>query len=764
MNKPKEPIRKLRVIGTRPIRPDGADKVTGHARFGDDFHLPNMLHGKVVRSPHAHARIKSIDVSKAATLAGVHAIVTGRDFPELDHKMVSYDEAGTVDIRDISDNCIAKDKVLYDGHAVAAVAASNPHIAEEAVRLIEVDYELLPPVMDVRSAMADGATVIHENLRPGAFIVPTEKYLPNASRLQMGVGNIEEGFTAADIIIEREFTTETVHQGYIESHITTVRWDSFDRISVWTSTQAPFEIRDNLAKVLELPISNIKVVPLEIGGGFGGKDRIYTDPLAAMLSKKSGRPVKMAMRRDEVLRATGPTPGTFIRVKIGSLFDGTLVAADVHMASEAGAYPGGTIFLGLTATVTRYNIPNIALDGFDVIVNKPKTRPYRAPGAPQALFAVEQMIDELARKLEMDPIELRIKNLTREGDRLVFGFPSTEIDTLNMLETVRQHPHYTSPLGKPNQGRGLAYAYWFNLGATSSVRIAVNSDGTVQLATASPDLSGTRMTLAMQAAEVLGIDVADVAPSVSDTDSIPYSFPSVGSRTTYATGAVICEASEEILQKMAVRAALIWEILPEQVAVNQGEFRDESNPEHCMSFRELAARLEDTGGPISAHITKAPEGMVPYIGAHLIDVEVDPETGKIDILRCTAFQDVGKAVHPDYVEGQIQGGTVQGIGMALHEEYFYDAEGRLANASLLDYRMPTALDVPMIETVILETPNPSHPFGVRGCGEISIAPPPAAIANAVYDAVGVRLTSMPMSPRKVSAAIAAKKERMSKID
>ena len=754
----------FRVIGTRPIRPDGGDKLTGHAVFADDIHFPNMLHGKVARSPHAHARIKSIDVSAASALPGVYAIVTADDFPELEHEMLSHDEAGAVDIRDISDNCIARDKVLYDGHAVAAVAASNPHIAEEAVGLVKVDYEMLPPVMDVRSSMAEDATVIHENLLPGAFISPTENYLPNANRLQMGTGNIEEGFDAADIIIEREFDTATVHQGYIEGHITTVRWDSLDRITVWTATQAQFEMRDNLAKVLDIPIANITVIPLEIGGGFGGKDRIYADPLAAMLSKISGRPVKIAMRRDEVLRATGPTPGTFIRAKIGACSDGRLVAADVHMASEAGAYPGGTIFLGLITTVTRYNFPNIALDGFDVIVNKPKTRPYRAPGAPQALFATEQMIDELARKLELDPIDFRIKNLTQEGDQLVIGIPSTELDTLNMLETVRDHPHYTSPLEKPNQGRGFAYFYWFNLGCTSSVRIAVNKDGTVQLTTASPDLSGTRMTLAMQVAEVLGIDVADVAASVGDTDSIPYSFPSVGSRTTYATGVVACEAAEEILEKMAQRAALIWEIPPEKVLVDKGEFKDSSNPENCMSFQELATKLQETGGPISANISKAPDGMVPNIAAHLVDVEVDPETGKVDILRYTAFQDVGKAVHPDYVEGQIQGATVQGIGMALNEEYFYDAEGRLANSSLLDYRMPTALDVPMIETVILETPNPLHPFGVRGCGETSIAPPPAAIANAIFDAVGIRLNSMPMSPRKVSAAIAAKKKSMSNVD
>ena len=743
------------VVGTSPIRPDGLDKVTGRAQFADDFHLPNMLHGKILRSPHAHARILSIDTAAAEALPGVRAIVTGADFPAVRHELLNLGTAGVLNIREMSENCMAKDKVLYDGHALAAVAADNPHDAELAVNLIKVEYEVLLPVMNVRAAMADDAPVIHEDFHPGGFIAPTEKYLPNASRLQLGNGDPEQGFAEADLVLEREYTAETIHQGYIESHVTTVTWDSNDYVTVWTATQGQFALRDHLADIIQVPISNINVVPLEIGGGFGGKERLYIDPVAAFLSKKSQCPVKIAMRRDEVFRATGPSSGTYIKLKFGVKRDGTLTAADLHMAYEAGAYAGGPLFLGVMSATSRYNIPNIHIDGFDVIVNKPTMRPYRAPGAPQALFAVEQMIDELACELGMDPIEFRMKNLMRSGDRLVPGFPLAPIDTEKMMETVKAHPHYQAPLEGANRGRGLAYSIWFNIGEISSARMQVNPDGSVTLATASPDLSGTRISLAMQAAEALGIDVEQVSPTVSDTQSIGFSLPSVGSRTTYSTGAVVCEVAQEILKQMCERAALLWETDAGQVSVENGVFSNKAEPGQVITFNELAARMFETGGPISHHRTGHTQSFIPGTAAHLVDVEVDPETGKVDILRYTVFQDVGKAVHPDYVEGQMQGAAVQGIGMALNEEYFYDDEGRLKNASLLDYRLPTSLDVPMLETVVLESPNPAHPFGVRGCGEISIAPPPAAIANAIHDAVGVRLYSMPMAPRKVCAAVKA---------
>ncbi|MFQ5660654.1 MAG: xanthine dehydrogenase family protein molybdopterin-binding subunit [Gammaproteobacteria bacterium] len=755
MNKPEAPL-KLRVVGTTPMRPDGLDKVTGRARFGDDIHLPGMLYGKVLRSPHAHARIKNIDTSAALALPGVSAVITGADFPELAITTISMGEAGTVDMNDIADSCVAKDKVLFDGHAIAAVAADNPHTAEQATKLIQVDFELLQPVMDVRSAMADGAPVLHEEFTPGSFFIPTEKVLPNAGRLDLGMGDIEQGFAEADVVIEREFTTETVHQGYIESHVTTVQWDSDDRITVWTSTQGQFAVRDQLAVMLNMPMSRIKVIPLEIGGGFGGKDQVFLDPFAAILSKKTGRPVKMAMDRDEVLRATGPTPGTYIKVKMGAKQDGTLIAADIYCAYEAGAYPGGPIAPGTLTSTTRYNIPNIRLVGFDVMVNKPKTRPYRAPGSTQSNFAVESVVNELAGQIGMDPVEFRQKNAMKTGDRLVLGFPCPPVGGVELLQAVKEHPHYQAPLEGPNQGRGMAYGFWFGAGLASSAELMVNTDGTVQLCSGSCDLSGTRMTLAMQAAEALGIGVEDISSSIGDTESVGYTFQSVGSRTTFATGIAVIEAAQKVLAQMAERAALIWETDVENVVIETGSFSDRNNDSHRFSFKELAAKLDMSGGPVTAQASVTPEGVGFQLAAHLVDVAVDEETGKVDILRYTAFQDAGRAVHPDYVAGQMQGGVVQGIGWALNEEYFYDEDGRLANATLLDYRMPTSLDIPMIETVILETPNPGHPYGVRGVGEVPIVPPPAAIANAIHAAIGVRMDALPMSPGNVLKKIWSK--------
>jgi xanthine dehydrogenase molybdenum-binding subunit len=739
----------LRVVGTTPIRPDGLDKVTGRATFADDIYLPRMLHGKVLRSPHAHARIKAIDTRKATALPGVHAVITAADFPVPATSIESLGEGGMVDIKDLADNCIAKKKVFYDGHAVAAVAADNLHIAEHAAGLISVDYEVLKPVMDVQSAMADTAPVIHENFTPGSFFAQTEKSGPNAGRLEFADGDINKGFNDATVIVESDFTTQTVHQGYIESHVTTVQWDSDDRITVWTSSQGHFGIRDQLAGILNIPMSNINVIPLEIGGAFGGKDSVYLDPLAAMLSKKSGRPVKMAMSRNEVLRATGPSSGTHMKVRMGANDNGMLLAADISFAYEAGAFPGGPVAAGILTATTRYNIPNYRLEGFDVILNKPRVKPYRAPGATQSHFAVETVMDELAEKLGMDSIEFRLKNAMKTGDRLVLGFPCPAIGSIELLNAVKSHPHYRAPLDGKKQGRGVAYGFWYGGGGTSSAELSVNADGTVQACTGSCDLSGTRMTLAMQTAEALGIDISDVLVKTGDTQSIGYTLPAWGSRTTFATGIACITVAEKVIAKMIERAAGIWAVDSENVTFDSGVFSDRNDSDQSFTFKELAAKHDSTGGAISAQATVSPQGAGFQLAAYLVDVEVDTGTGKVTILRSTLFQDVGKAVHPDYVSGQMQGGVVQGLGWALNEEYVYADDGTLANTTFLDYRMPTALDLPMTETVILETPNPGHPYGVRGAGEASILNPPAAVANAIYDAVGIRMNSLPMSPRAV---------------
>jgi CO/xanthine dehydrogenase Mo-binding subunit len=737
-----------KVIGTRPIRPDGAEKVTGKALYGADIRLPGMVFGRVLRSPHAHAWIRRIDTSAALKAPGVLAVMTHADLPTAADKVEDVGEAA-LNLRDLSENVLANRKVLYRGHPVAAVAATSTHAAEEAVKLIVVDYEELPPVMDVRDAMRDDAPKLDESRRTkdlgGAR---GEKPTNVASHLQFKNGDLDAAFAEADFVLEREFSTEMVHQGYIEPHNATATWNSDNTITIWTSTQGAFAVRGLVAQVLLQPASRIRVIPLEIGGGFGGKTVIYLDPIAAVLAKKTGRAVKLTMNRAEVFEATGPTSGTNSRIKLG-IKDGKMSAVQADLAYEAGAYPGSPVGAGAMCMLAPYDVPSFVIDGYDVVVNKPKTAAYRAPGAPAAAFAFEQMVDEAARRLKVDPLQFRLQNSAHEGTRQVTGVAFPRIGHEECVRAALASPHYNSPIEGPSRGRGVASGFWFNAGLQSSVTVSVNSDGTVNLTEGSTDIGGTRASLAMQLAETLGLPYDQVRPLVADTDSVGYNDVTGGSRTTFASGLAVHQAGLDIQRQMRERAAAAWKVPVDQVTYDAGTIRWTDGKESKESTFAEQARSMGRGGPIVAAAALNARGVGAAYGVHVVDVEVDQETGKVKILRYTAVQDAGTAIHPSYVEGQIQGGVVQGIGWALNEEYFYDDQGRMANASFLDYRMPTSLDVPMIDTVIVEVPNPGHPYGVRGVGEVPIVPPLAAIANAIYDATGTRFTELPMSPRRV---------------
>ncbi len=746
----------FRVIGKRVVRPDGVDKVTGRAQYGADVKLPGLLYGKVLRSPHAHARILSIDTSEAEKLPGVKAVITGKDFKPVADRVERSGE-GMVNYSYLSKNIMAQDKVLYHGHAVAAVAATDIHIAEEALALIKVEYEVLPPVLNVLDAMRDDAPILHPELRTReAGAVVGDKPTNIASHEQFAFGDVERGFAEADVIVEREFHTSTVHQGYIEPQNATALWNADGFITVWTSTQAAWDEQRELSEILHVPISQIRVIPMEIGGGFGGKLNVYLEPLAAMLSLKAGhRPVKMWMQRDEVLKATGPTSASVIRVKVGARKDGKITAAQAWLAYEAGAFPGSPVTAGMGVIFAPYRLENVLIDGYDVVVNKPATKAYRAPGGTNAAFAGESVMDELAEKLGMDPIEFRRINAAKEGDRRADGPVYGRIGYIETLDAIANHPHYRSPLPKPSApwckvGRGVASGFWFNWDGKSSASAVVNPDGTVAYLEGSTDIGGTRASLAMQLAETLGIDYEDVRPMVGDTQTVGYNDATGGSRTTYGSGIAAYHLGKEIIREMKRRAAQLWDVPEDDIEVEGNVYRYAG---HSITFKELCAKLEETGGPISVSVSVNTHGAVPGLATHVVDVEVDTETGKVQILRYTAAQDVGRAIHPDYVEGQIHGGVAQGIGWALSEEYVYDEQGHLLNASLLDYRIPTALDLPLIETVLIEVPNPNHPFGVKGVGEVPIVPPAAAIANAIYHAVGVRMNVLPMKPSAVLKAL-----------
>ncbi len=752
-----------KVLGTRPIRHDGLDKVTGQAKYGADVNFTGMLYGKILRSPHAHAVIKSIDASRALEMPGVKSVVTSADLPLLSARPVDVAEGAALNPRFLSNNVLAADKALYKGHAIAAVAADSPHVAEQALALIQVDFEPLPSVLDGKEAMEPGAPILHPRLylsegvffRPGGLLDESEDSTPSnvASHFDLELGDPEQGFAEADVVVERDFHTKTVHQGYIEPHTATARCDPDGRITIWDSSQGHFSMRDLTALVLDLPVSQIKVVPMEVGGGFGGKLHVFIEPVAALLSKKAGRPVKITLTRAEEFEGTGPTSAAHIHAKIGATKDGRITAAEATMVYEAGAFPGAPINLAISTVFGPYDIKNIRVEAYDVVVNKPKCSPYRAPGGPPAGFAGETLVDELCEKLSMDPVEFRLLNGAKEGTRRITGQDFRRVGFLETLQAAKDHPHYQSPLDGPNRGRGVAAAVCANISGPSAAVLNLNQDGTVSLVEGSPDLAGSRTAVSMHVAEVLGIPVMDVHPSIGDTDSIGFTAFTAGSSATYKTGWACYEAAQDMLRQLKQRAALIWDVSEDDVDWSESQFFHKSDPELQLTIKQLAARTNATGGPVVGRAAGNWGGESPGFAVHIVDVEVDPETGKTQILRYTALQDPGTAVHPSYVESQLQGGAVQGLGWALNEEYFFNDNGQMQNTSYLDYRMPISTDLPMIDTQLVEVPNPGHPTGVRGVGEVSIIPPVPAVANAIYNAIGVRMNTLPMSPGAVLEAL-----------
>ena len=735
-------------VGTSPDRPDGLDKVTGRAKYGADAYAPGMLHGAVLRSPHAHARIVRIDASKAEAHKDVKAVVTRADFADVPFKPGLEGEFWNV-----LENVMAGEKALYDGHAVAAVAATSALAARDALKLIEVEYEELPHVTDVDKAMAPDAPVIREGAAD--YSVPKGMH-PNVVRYhESGHGDVEAGFAEADLVIEDSFVTEATHQGYIEPHACLASLGNDGKGELWCTTQGHWIAQKTCAALLGIETSQLRVTASEIGGGFGGKTTVFIEPVALALSRKANRPVKIVMTRSEVFRATGPTSSASMDIKIGMKKDGTITGAQGIFRLQGGAFPGAPGDMTAMCGFAPYNLTNVRQVGYDVMANRPKQAAYRAPGAPMGAFAVESVLDELCNQLGLDPIDMRLKNAAHESTKASYGPTYERIGLVETLEAAKAHPHYSAPL-KPGQGRGISCGFWFNHGGETSVSLALSQDGSAQVMVGTPDIGGSRASMALMAAEVLGIPYENIRVTVADTASLGYNDVSHGSRVTYASGLATIKAARHAVQELCNRAAAKWGIPADAVkwengcAVPSGPNAGDFDP---LPLADITADMGATGGPISGHFEATPEGAGVSFGTHIVDAEVDPETGKTSVIRYTVIQDAGKAIHPDYVEGQYQGGAAQGIGWALNEEYIYGEDGRLQNSIFLDYRIPVASDLPMIDTVIVEVPNPGHPFGVRGVGETGIVPPLAAIANAVSNAAGVRMRQLPMSPPRILAAL-----------
>src|ERR1700730_4651020 len=624
----------LKVVGTRPIRPDGVDKVTGRANFGADMTMPGMLWGKIKRSPHAHARIVSINTDKAMALPGVKAVTTRADFPDIPPEGPVLGPA-PANLWDLSRNCMATGKALYEGHAVAAVAATSPAIAEEALDLIEVEYEVLPHVMDVEAAMAPDAPVLDDSILTSGVEPRPTKPSNVAKMVRFAKGDVEAGFAEAEVVIERRYTTKPVHQAYIEPHACVVSVAPDGQTTIWSSSQGQFMVRAYTARICGGDIANIRAIPAEIGGGFGGKTIIYLEPVAYMLSKKSGRPVKIVMSREEVFRASGPTSGAVVEVKLGAQKDGKIVAAEAVLKYQSGAFPGSPVNQGCMCGLAVYDLPNAVVTGYDVLSNRPKVAASRAPGVPIASTAIESCVDELARELGIDPIKMREINGAKDGTKATHGPTWNNIGYMKTIEAAKAHPQWSVPLG-PNQGRGLASGYWHNAGGESSAACHVNEDGTVTVTEGHPDIGGSRASMAMMVAEVLGVPFESVRPVVGDTTAIGFSASTGGSRVTFAGGMAVTQAAQKVVESLKRRAAVTWDISPEAVKWRDGKaFPAGANAGSFapLDLAEIAAKSARTGGPISAEVQINAQGQGPGFTTHICDVEVDRETGHVKILR-----------------------------------------------------------------------------------------------------------------------------------
>lgn len=743
------------VVGKRVPRIDALPKVTGEAIYSGDVMLPRMLYGKILRSPYPHGIIKRLDVTRAQGLDGVKSVITAEDVPGFKGKSALFCPEAPH---------LAREKVLYAAQPVAAVAATSLRIAEEAIGLIEVEYEELPPILDTAESMKPETPLIYPDLYTNRVSTGTTGKGNKPSNIAWHViferGNPEAVFKEADLVLENTYRTQTVHQGYIEPMAAIADIDARGKITVWTQNQGLFLARSTIADFLGVPLNRVKVMPVEIGGAFGGKTYQLLSPLCALLAMKTGCPVRMEMTRDEVLAASRPAPASTITIKTGVTRDGLITAISIVMIFDVGAFPERPYSINAALSgIGQYKIPNLKLEVLDVLTNKVPAGSYRAPAAPQTAFAVESQLDLISRSLGIDPLQLRIQNIASEGDLSPNGVP---LPRVGFKEILTKMAGYLNEKGK-SRNRGVACGFWRGGTGTFSASLYVNGDGSVNLTTGVADISGSRTSVAQMVAEEMGLPIEAVTVAVGDTDTAPYADMSTGSRTVYSLGTAVIQACHDAKAQLIRKAAELLDKDEKEIEHSNGLFSVKGNPDQSVTLAKVAhSSLFSRGeGPIIGRGSVGMPPFAPMIAVHAAEVDVDRETGKVKILSYIAAQDVGKAINPTLVEGQIQGAVAQGIGWALMENYIFD-RGVMQNTTLLDYRMPTAADLPLIETLLVEVGSTAGPYAMRAAGEPPLIPVMAAIANGIHSAAGVRLKDLPMTPEAILNALKAQDHSSSK--
>ncbi len=757
-NKIEENSNGYTTIGHDVKRVDGPEKVSGQARYAADLNLPGLLHARPILSLHAHARIKNINIEAALKVPGVVRVVTAADLPMIPAASESRRRTP-----------LAKDEVYFYGQPVAVVLGESEAAALDGVALVEIDYEILPAATNIIDAMkadaplvqrrpshgADEDAQMHSAAAPGSS--DNQPKMPGniSNNMHLKRGDVEAAFKEAAAISERTYTVPMVHQSYIEPQAVTVAPDPLGGLTVYTSTQAAFQCRTAVAEALGIPLSKVRVVTMTVGGAFGGKF-VLIEPLAAALAKLAGRPVRLALYRMEDLLATNPAPDGIIEVKMGAKADGTICALKGKVTFDSGIYPGSPFWAASMLGFT-YRIPNFDIEAYEVLTNRVNAGAYRAPGTPQVHFAAESAVDDLAHQLGIDPLEFRLKNCVVKGDMTHNDRPWPVIGLKECLETLQQHPLYQNRAQKgPGEGVGIAVGGWGGGLEPASALCRLDHDGNFTLTVGVSDISGVSTSLRSIAAEVLGLPSEKVTIVLSDTDSAPYAGASGGSKTLYTVGAAVMHAAEAAREQVKQIAATELEASTDDIELKDGKASIKGLPSRSIDLITIAAKSMSFGGryaPVLGNGSSAQTQQAPGFAAHLARVKVDQETGEVAVLDYVAVQDVGFAINPGEVKGQIHGGVVQGLGWALYEQMVYDESGTLISGSLMDYALQTAAQVPNIDVKLVEVGSDTGPFGARGVGEPPIVPGGGAIANAVFDATGMRLTEIPATPERVLKAL-----------